>query len=378
MKNIMIFVLTLLLVSVTCFAQEEYIVSLKPGTKLVPRKLAGKIKEKLPIINGYVVVMSDEDIVQLWAEDSVSLNYTERNKTVSLSRTTQSPTYLWNLARIDERIWSNDDIYQYDFTGAGVDIYVVDTGLFKQDPEFTGRVVKGYGQAPKIGCNTHGHSVAAVAGGETHGVAKDVILIDVHVYPCQSVASVSDVIKGLDWIHRTIQRSTRNSIVNMSLGTENTRSLALEQATQELYNDGALPVIAAGNWGVDACTTSPSHVTDALVVSGFMEGEIAWGFNSSPVCQNCGFNWGPCVDIYAPGYAGGRWIDSNGLFQDGGFAGTSFAAPHGSGTAALYWQAHPTATNQEVHDAIIANGTPDVLFGVQPNTPNLVIYSLWD
>lgn len=378
--------LLLLVIAVTSYAQDarkDYIVSMKgkPYIEEIPTIRTGIIKEKLPATHGYLMSLNDAEVEEI--KQNKRVKYIEEDLLISLeSRQIQYPTFEWNLDRIDDRLWedTNNSTYEYDYTGQGVDIYIIDSGIFKDDPEFEGRAVRGYGRTPTFGCSTHGHGVASVAGGRTHGVAKQVRLVDVHVFPCNQAAPISDIIKGVDYIIKTAKRSKRHSIANMSFGVETTRSFALEDATRQLFLARILPVIAAGNFGIDACNTSPAAVKEGLVVSGFMSGDNGWGFNNSPSCQNCGFNWGSCVDLYAPGLAGARWIDVNNQYRDGAFGGTSYAAPHGAGVAALYWEANPDATVQQVHDAIIENATPNALYNFPSSiqTPNLILYSLWD
>src|SRR5204863_3623794 len=85
---------------------------------------------------------------------------------------------------------------------------------------------------------------------------------------------------------------------------------------------------------------------------------------------------GPCVDIFAPGEAVQTiWNASNTTTT--GASGTSFASPMAAGVAALYLETHRSASPAQVHQAVVSNATPGVIFNLGPSSPNLLLYSLF-
>jgi aqualysin 1 len=80
------------------------------------------------------------------------------------------------------------------------------------------------------------------------------------------------------------------------------------------------------------------------------------------------------VDLYAPGFRiKSAWIGSDTASRK--LAGTSMAAPHAAGAAALYLETHPTASAAEVSAAILGGATQNVLTGVTAGTPNLLLFT---
>ena len=108
-------------------------------------------------------------------------------------RTTQKDAP-WHLERINNRD-KREDNYVYTQSGAGVDIYILDSGINAGHQEFTGRVQPGQNFSPDkapndvTDCNGHGTHVAALAAGTTFGAAKSANIIPVRVYDCSSEVS---------------------------------------------------------------------------------------------------------------------------------------------------------------------------------------------
>ncbi|WP_199042568.1 S8 family peptidase [Glycomyces salinus] len=322
-------------------------------------EVAGPVEvvDELGLIDGFVAEMSPEEAAELAADDAVA--YVEQNRTVSISDVQQDPPS-WGLDRVDQSALPLDDAYEYEYTGAGTTAYILDTGINLDHEEFAGRLAEGYDAIDSGGdgddCNGHGTHVAGTVGGTDYGLAKDVTLVPVRVLNCEGSGSYAGIISGIDWI---TENAAGPSVANMSLGGP--FSQALNDTVAGAVDAGVAFAIAAGNEGQDACNVSPASERSAITVGATDDRDGAASFS----------NFGECVDILAPGVnITSAWI--GGADAASTISGTSMAAPHVAGAAALYLEADPEATPEEVAEALASNAVE----GAIPDpagSPNLLL-----
>jgi subtilisin family serine protease len=285
---------------------------------------------------------------------------------VALAFGTQSNA-TWGLDRIDQRAFPLSGTYSYNYTGAGVTAYIIDTGIRLTHNEFGARAVSGYdaidgGSADD--CNGHGTHVAGTVGGATYGVAKGVALVAVRVLDCNGSGSYAGVIAGVDWV---TANHVKPAVANMSLGGG--ASDMLDEAVQNSIAAGVTYAIAAGNGdrigrAQNACNYSPARVPDAMTIGATdnTDRKASWS------------NYGSCVDWFAPGVGiTSAWDDSD--TQTNTISGTSMATPHAAGVAALYLEHYPTSTALQVRDALYAMTTKSVVTSSN-TTNNHLLYSV--
>lgn len=188
---------------------------------------------------------------------------------------------------------------------------------------------------------------------------------------CLGDGKNSDLIDALTWIIETHQKP---AIINMSLGGD--RSPSIENAVKAAIAVGISVVVAAGNANVDACTQTPAAVSEAITVAASTQKNTKAKFS----------NFGPCVDIFAPGVDILAATTPQKSRNGWNFAsGTSFAAPMVAGVAALLLEKNPTWSPAQIADALnkmgakavlnkkTLNGSPNILLQAPASNSNLPV-----
>jgi subtilisin family serine protease len=317
------------------------------------------------VLRGFVVRADDRALARLLADPRVA--YVEEDGIASIDATQSNAT--WGLDRIDQRNLPLSGTYTYDGTGAGVHVYIVDTGVLLNHSQFTGRMGNGYDAVTSGGnasdCNGHGTHVAGTVGGTTYGVAKGVTIHPVRVLPCSGQGPNSAVIAGMDWV---VANHVKPAVINMSVSGPASQSV--DDAASRIIARGITMVVAAGNDGVDACQRSPARVPAVITV-----GSTNSQDGRSIFQEGRSSNYGPCLDLFAPGSSILSAVHT-GSTATGTKSGTSMASPHVAGVAAQFLANNPSATPSQVTSAILAATTPNKVTDARTGSPNRLLYSL--
>jgi len=309
-----------------------------PSTSGISVNATGHV---FPDIHAVAADLSDEAIADLKASGTV--RYVEPDYVV----TALGPTIPWNIRMINA-----DKVQAANITGTGVRVAVIDTGIDYTHPDLTGVYAGGYniitnnvtGPMDDNGHGTHCAGILAATGSRNgiYGTAPGVRLYAVKVLSNLGEGRVSDVIAGIFWA-----RNNSIQVASMSLGLDQD-SQALHDAVDEASADGVLIVAAAGNRGVASGSgdtmTYPAKYDNVLSVAAVNK------YNHRAPWSSTGNH----LSISAPG------VNIRSAIPGGyaTYSGTSMAAPHVAGVAALVFSAHPDWTSQQVRQQIVSTATP--------------------
>ncbi|MER6021686.1 S8 family peptidase [Streptomyces anulatus] len=309
-------------------------------------------------LNGYAARLGSTEAKRLAADPAVA-SVEQNQKVHSTATQTNAP---WGLDRIDQPNLPLNGTFTYpDSAGVDTTVYVLDTGVRITHQDIVGRASNGYDFVDNDNVaqdgNGHGTHVATTAAGTVYGVAKKAKIVAVRVLNNSGSGTTAGVIAGVDWI---TANHVASSVANVSLGGG--PSTTLDNAVRRSIASGVTYSIAAGNSNAPAAGFSPARVETALTVGATTRTDARATYS----------NHGPLVDLFAPGSditAG--WATSDTATYTGN--GTSFAAPHVAGAAAVYLTNHPGASPATVGTALVNGATSNVLTGIGTGSPNKLL-----
>lgn len=309
-------------------------------------------------LKGFAAHLSPQAAIAL--QHNPRIAHIEPDVVVTAADVQTNPT--WALDRLDQRTRPLDNSFTYpSASGAGVNVYIIDSGIRATHREFGGRVAGGVtfvNDGVGTGdCYGHGTHIGALVGGSGVGVAKGVTLWSVRVFDCSGVTTSSAVLAAVDWVTKNRRLP---AVANMSLS--GATSSALNTAVANSIAAGVVYAVSAGNSARDACTFSPASVPAAITVAASTETDTQASFS----------NYGSCVDLYAPGTN----IASADYFSDVAYttgSGTSESAPLVAGMAALILAGTPNATPAQVASQLTQGATTGILTGLSTGSPNRLL-----
>jgi len=313
--------------------------------------------------DGHLTVLTDDQLAEVKTMPGVA--WVDNDAIVTLNDTQLDPP--WGVDRSDQVSLPLDGAYTDRSTGSGVTAYIIDTGITPHT-DYSGRLATGRNFMPNESssatddCNGHGTHVAGTVGGATYGLAKDVRLVPVRVFSCSGSTSTSTIVSAINWVIG--DHTTGPAVANMSLGGG--ASSSLDAATASLVDDGVITVVAAGNSNNNACYYSPAREPSAITIGATTSSDARASFS----------NYGSCLDMFAPGQSiTSTWISSASPSNaTNTISGTSMAAPHVAGAAAVLWGEDTTASATTVTSTLLASRTVGKVTNAGASSPNHLLF----
>ena len=240
---------------------DQYIVLFKTGVRgkdvdKFATKLAkdnnGRILYVYKFIKGFGVEMTENDAIKLSNDKDVE--FVEENGPV---RTTQSscpnssatlPGH-YGVDRLDQRYVPRDGNYCPTRTGRGVNVFVIDTGIWPthddfKNPDGTSRAAVFYDAfgGDGLDCNNHGTFVASTVGGNLYGVAKEANIYGVKVFRgCNGGASGSDLLAIAAGVDAVSASGLPQKVINMSVEASGFYADSIDAAVRRAINIYGIP-----------------------------------------------------------------------------------------------------------------------------------------
>ncbi|CAE6470967.1 unnamed protein product [Rhizoctonia solani] len=324
-------------------------------------------------LNGYVAHLTDDRVAQLSKSPDVAM-VVEDQRCEGYLRQTNAP---WGISRVSRktklRRGSKVDKLNYVFerkpSGAGVDVYVLDTGVNTQHVDFGDRAKWGATFGPYNNTDGHGHGthIAGTIAGKQFGVAKAAAIIAVKVLGDDNSGWNSDLVAGINWATQRAMSTQRPSVISISIGSPG--DAAVDAAVSRAVALGVHVVVAAGNSNRDAKDFSPARVPEVITVGAININDGRWVTSAS-----VGSNYGSVVDVFAPGQdITSAWIGSNTATKR--LTGTSMATPHVAGLVAYLLAVEGRRTPANMMTRIKQLAPDRVLSGIPPGTQNEIIWN---
>ena len=359
--------------------------------------LGGDITTNLASINGFVADVPNDALDVLASLPGVAS--VTQNFSVTLHGAgwdTDKGPLNGTLEKVAINVVEADDAWDFGYTGQGVTIALVDTGVAPVDGVQTpGKLVNGPdlsfdSQSKKSNPDGYGHGthLAGIMAGRASdapadidgntakkhflGVAPDAQVLNMKVGAANGAVDISQVLASIDWV---VQHQNDNGmnvrVLNLSFGTDSTQSYMVDPlafAVELAWNNGIVVVVASGNDGAQNHMRSPATDPFVIAVGAVNDyGSARSGDDVVASFSNCGSSRRH-VDVLAPGKSivsllapGSDAATHTKAIVDGSYikgSGTSQAAAAVSGAAAVILEQHPNYTPDQVKALLMQTATP--------------------
>lgn len=276
------------------------------------------------------------------------VQYIEHNK---ILKTHSSCEYSWGPDRVNQINLPLDHFSDFsDIDSSNIDIYVLDTGINLDHPQFSENKpipLKSFGSDNPNDCDGHGTHVTGIISGKDIGVIPDANIFSIKIsHDCTPNSYCSDMIKAIDLVHKRMIKTGRKSIINLSFGVCNSVTTKLNA----FMESGGIVSLSSGNDGIDI--TDVEEYSNFDYSRGFIVGSTDFEDKLSTFS-----NYGDNVFIYSPGSSipSADYNHNDCIF----LSGTSMAAPLVTAITALYWEDNYLENNIDIIRNLIKYSNKD-------------------
>ncbi len=323
-------------------------------------------KRETPLKNTEVITLEQNASVENAIEtynDLPTVEYVEQNKLFFADVAPNDPLYPqeWGLTKIGApTAWNTS-------TGSNqIIVGVVDSGVMETHPDLQANLIGGYDfvvgdNIPNDRCG-HGTHVAGTIGAvSNNGIGVSGVNWNVKILSLKSLSTAQDPNTGkptcagsTKTISDGVMYAVNNGakVINMSLGGSSTCPNTTQQAINYARSNGAVVIVAAGNNSQNASAHTPANCSGVIVVGATTQSDTRAGFS----------NYGPIVSISAPGAAIMSTMSTENIMNCSSLYcnanGTSMAAPHVAGAAALLLSLNPNLTPDQIKNILVSSADP--------------------
>jgi hypothetical protein len=277
----------------------------------------------------------------------------------------------WGLNRVDQRALplSFGAPFTQGYTGKGVRVYMLDSGVQMDHLDFKGRLTcaADYINTPTSGCipeDEHGTHTTGTSSGSMSGIARDATIYHLRVCGKEGCPGFG-LSQAQTWVinnEKAVRKSsTESAVLSYSIGGP--KSTSSDSSAMAVSNAGIIMVVAAGNDNADACSYSPA-AAGGKARSAYSV--ITVGSTDKNDRRSSFSNYGKCVDIYAPGTDIVAAVQGSNQAW-GVLSGTSMACPHVAGVLATLLEKH-AGDKKKAMDELFATALPNVITDPTSNT----------
>lgn len=338
------------------------------------------IKDNLPLVGGYTAEVSEKQLQDLLSkkDNSFQVHIDAKNQMIE-DPSVMVPDKPVDPARLNVTVptLGVDKLWAKGFTGKGVTIAVIDTGIHPH-PDLKDKIIgfKDYCNGKKEPYDDQGHGThvsgdcagtGAASNGKFTGTAPDAKLVGIKVLSKEGSGRLSDIIKGVQWAVENKEKYNIK-VINMSLGGPSYASYKDDivcQAVEKAMDRGIIPVIAAGNSGPKASTVGSPGMDPFVLTVGALDTKQTIDPSDDGIAKFS--SRGPTMDgltkpdILSPGVmitaanSPGSVLDQMEKIPHVGqeyitISGTSMATPVLAGIVADIIQARPDLTPKEIKE----------------------------